>query len=320
MPRGWPLANHHDLIDRTTGAISAIRLPDGERWSIVSVCPWRGPAGELEAAGRWIDRASDEFCGWALFRLSDGAVLGRVATEILPIGRPCWVPGRSRTIVFPAGDGRLYWCQLVPGDDEPAVRGRTVYATGRTEPSEPVVWEVPLPGTGEVFLENPVWPQEPRLRRWMFVGLRLQEGRNDRLPFAQSQLWWLEMSDDGRSIVAAGRLTSGDKDGPSRGAIEGGFPNVAVGRDGDSRLVYLERSAREAEWRLRSVALRFDPLTGRPTAAESGQNESTASSEPLRAGPLLVSTNGATVYGLLRSGRLATLPIGRARGAGDQGR
>ncbi len=78
--------------------------------------PLRGQGGELEAAGRWVNRGDDgAFCGWGLFRLSDGAVLSRVAVEVLPSGRPCWVPGHPRTIVFPAGDGRLHRCQLRRG-------------------------------------------------------------------------------------------------------------------------------------------------------------------------------------------------------------
>ncbi len=154
----------------------------------------------------------------------------------------------------------------------------------------------------------------------MFVGLRPQEIRNDRLLFGPSQLWWLEMSDDGRSIVAAGRVTRGDGDGPSSGVIEERFPNVALGRNGDIRLVYLERSAKDTDWRLRSVGLGFDPRTGRPTAAEAGEDKSPASSEPLRAGPLVVSADGATVFGRSRSGVLAVLPIVRTGGPGDHGK
>ena len=57
------------------------------------------------------------FCGMGSFRLSDGAVISRVPMEVLPTGHPCWVPGQSRTILFPAGDGRLYRCRLPAGGD-----------------------------------------------------------------------------------------------------------------------------------------------------------------------------------------------------------
>jgi hypothetical protein len=105
IPRDWTIGDRCGVIDRTNGQDSLIRLPAGERWSIVRVSPRRGPGGELEAAGRWIDPAGDAFCGCGLFRLSDDPVLSRIATGILPMGRPCWVPGHPQTIVFPAGDG-----------------------------------------------------------------------------------------------------------------------------------------------------------------------------------------------------------------------
>src|SRR4051812_40800219 len=72
IPRDWTIGDRCGLIDRTNGQESSVRLPAGERWSIVSVSPWRRPGGELEAAGRWIDPGGDAFCGWGLFRLSDG--------------------------------------------------------------------------------------------------------------------------------------------------------------------------------------------------------------------------------------------------------
>jgi hypothetical protein len=247
-----------------------------------------------------------------LFRLTDGAVLGRIATEILPMGRPCWVPDHPRTIVFPAGDGRLYWCRLAGGEEEPVIRRQSPYATGRSEPSEPVAWEVRLPGAGGVFLDNPVWPQEPRLKRWIFVGLRQQELEGGRLHFGLPKVWWLEMSDDGKSIVGTGRLTGTVGGAAASDDIEERYPNVAVGMDGDIHLVYLERSAREKRWRLRAARLGFDPRTGRPTAEAGGTRAFPEPAEDLQSAPPLVSTDGATVYALSRSGRLAIFPVGRS--------
>ena len=111
---------------------------------IVSVSPWRGPGGELEAVGRWVNPGNDgAFCGWGLFRLSDGAVLSRIAVEASPRGDRAWVPGHPRTIVFPAGDGLLHRCRLASEDEEPAIGERSSGAAGRQEPSRPVTWAVP---------------------------------------------------------------------------------------------------------------------------------------------------------------------------------
>ncbi len=247
----WPTDNGLELIDRKSGRRSPIRPPLGYRWSLIAVSPWHAPGGELEAVGRWIDPTEQDFCGWGLFRLSDGALVGRMATDVLPTGRPCWVPGDERIILFPAGDGRLYRCRLDHRDDEPVVRRETNSASGRAEPSEPIVWATPPPGPGDVFLDAPVWPDAPRLRKWVFVTLRKQERRRGRLAFGPARIWWLEMSEDAGTIVAAGPLTATPEGDAPTVEVEHRFPNVAVGPAGDIRLVYLERRGRDTAWQLR---------------------------------------------------------------------
>jgi hypothetical protein len=316
MPTSWPNGDGLELIDRTNGRRAPIRLPREHRWSLVSVSPWRMPGGELEAVGRWTNPGGADFCGWGLFRLSDGAVLERVATEILPMGRPCWIPGDARTILFPAGDGRLYRCRLAPREEAPVSRRRTTYASGREEPSDPVIWETQPPGPGDVFIEDPVWSDAPRLRKWFFVTLRQQERRRGRLAYGPSRLWWLEMSDDAGAIVAAGPLTATAEEDTTRDSVEERFPNVAVDSAGDIRLVYLERAHRDRAWRLRSAPLELDARTGRPEILRGADAPVTGPDTRLRAAPLLVSADGTTVYGLLRSGRLAALPTaGRREGS-----
>jgi hypothetical protein len=311
MPTRWPTGDGLELIDRANGRRAPIRLPQEHRWSLVSVSPWHRPGGELEAVGRWISPGGDEFCGWGLFRLSDGAVLGRVATEVLPMGRPCWVPGQERTIVFAAGDGRLYRCRLAP-QEEPVGRRGTTYASGRAEPFDPLIWETPPPGPGEIFIEDPVWPDVPRLRKYAFVALRRPVRREGRLAYGPRRLWWLEMSEDAGTIVAAGRLTGTAESDSESAGVEERFPNVAVGPAGDIRLVYLERTDRDQVWRLRSSPLELDGRTGRPAIVNGGHGPASGPGAELQAAPLLVSADGATVYGLSRSGGLAALPaIGR---------
>ena len=302
MPTGWPKVEGYDLVDRASGRRSSIQLPKEQRWSIVSVSPWRGPGGELEAVGRWVNPGDDgAFCGWGLFRLSDGAVLSRIAVEVLPSGRPCWVPGHPRTIMFPAGDGQLHRCRLAAEDEERPGGERSSGAAGRQEPSRPVAWAVPPPGVGEVFLEDPVWPDDPRLKKWVFVVLRRRCSATGGGVFGPSQLWWLELSDGAEAIVAAGRLTRTPGEDSACAGIEERFPNVAIGQHGDLRLVYLERSDRARSWRLRSAVLDFDGRTGRPMVA-AANTDAPESPEELHAAPLLVSADGATVYGMSQSG------------------
>jgi hypothetical protein len=299
-----------ELIDRSTGQRAPIRQPRELRWSLISVSPWRVPGGELEAVGRWINPGGADFCGWGLFRLSDGVLLGQVVTEVLPMGRPCWVPGDERTILFPAGDGRLYRCRLDPGEEEPAGRRRTTDASGRAGSPDPLVWATQPPGPGEVFLQDAVWPDAPALRKWVLVALRHQERLHGRFVYGPSRLWWLELSEDAGAIVAAGRLTAtADGNTPSPG-IDERFPNVAIDPAGGTRLVYLERSHRDRLWRLRSAPLELDARTARPAVVIGADAPAAGLDAGLQATPLVVSTDGATVYGLSRSGRLAALPAG----------
>jgi hypothetical protein len=318
MPATWPRVERYDLIDRTSGRRSPLRVPEVDRWSMLSISPWRGPDGELEVAGRWVSREGEAFCGWGLFRLSDRAVLSRVATDLLPSGRPCWVPGQERTILFPGADGRLHRCRLaVEGDEAEVPPTSTPAAAGEGNP-DPVVWAVPSPGEGEVFVQDPVWPDTPRLKKWVLVALSQQVHRGRRSVYAPPRLWWLEMSEGARVIVAAGRLagTSASSD-PADRDIEERSPSVAVGPSGEIRLVYLARSGRPGTWRLRSALVDFDARTGRPTAA-SGDGPVPDRDAQLVASPLVLSSDGATVFGLSRSGDLA-VPVGGPAGSTGQG-
>jgi hypothetical protein len=107
LPTYLPRREGLTLIDRRDGHRAAIRLPQGYSWSLIGLSPWRATGAEREAIGRWVSPDDVDFCGWGLFRPSDGALLGRVATDVLATGRPCWIPGDARAIVFPAGNGQL---------------------------------------------------------------------------------------------------------------------------------------------------------------------------------------------------------------------
>jgi hypothetical protein len=309
MPTTWHGLEGFDLIDRTDGRRTPLRLPEGEQWLDVSVCPWRGRGGEVEAVGRWVNPGRDDFNGWAIFRPSDGTVLSRVATEILPTGRPCWVPGSPRTILYAGADGQL--CRCLLAEDEPSVGGRlALYASGHAEPSDPVAWEVPPPGPGQPVVTDPFWSTDPRVRRWVFVAIMALEHNGGRPQYGLNRLWWLELSDDASRIVAAGPVIEDNGGETESDEVERRFPNVAVGPDGHSRLVFLERRDGTNIWRLRSAPLEFDAKTGRPRAVASRPGPDPESEVTLQPAPLLLSADGATVYGLSASGRLGAWPVG----------
>lgn len=118
-----PGSARNELIDRVTGKSAPLRLPTEDQWTNLSIPPWRDANGDEEVVGRWVSRGDGAFCGMGSFRLSDGAVLSRVPMEVLPIGRPCWIPGQPRSILFTAGDGRLHRCRLTIGDHASGMTG-----------------------------------------------------------------------------------------------------------------------------------------------------------------------------------------------------
>ena len=55
-------------------------------------------------------------------------VKNRITLDVLPTGKPCWVNGRPGEILFPAGDGQLYRCNIA---------GQARENTGRRFPRVP---------------------------------------------------------------------------------------------------------------------------------------------------------------------------------------
>ncbi len=108
------------LIDRRTGIPQPVELPRELSWDLLSVSPWCDQDGKPEAVARWASRSTDTggqpFCGLGLLKLPEATVAARIATDVLPTGRACFVPGRACEILFPAGDGQLYRCTIAGRD------------------------------------------------------------------------------------------------------------------------------------------------------------------------------------------------------------
>jgi len=225
--------------------------------------------------------------------------------EFLPTGRPCWVPGQSRTILFPAGDGQLYRCQLPAAQVEGGLSVAVADTSGQTSPV-PVTWKIPIPGLGRVLLQEPVWSSDPRLRKWVIVGLGQQTRLRPRANFQSSKLWWLELNEQAESVLAAGRLTVPENNEADDDDLEERFPNLAVGPGGKVRLVYLARRRGQKSSELRSAEL--DAGTG-PPRLTSGQVGTRKLGEGLGLAPPLVSADGRKVFALDDSGRTCAFSL-----------
>jgi len=312
-----PGSDEFHLVDRTTGRIDPFPVPEDDRWGLFSVSPWRDREGNLEAVGRWVIRTDvageQAFCGLGLFRLPDGMVKSRISLEVLPTGRPCWVPGRPREFLFPAGDGRLHRCQIAldaPLEDSAPLGGPVGRDGERAAQPRAVTWQCEPPGRRDTFLADPVWPSEPRLRRFVFVALSRQVPHGKKMVYEPSKLWWLEMSEHADAILAAGPLTRPGPEGSQVDGIMERSPNVAVDPEGKISLVYLTRRPAARLCQLRSAALEIDRESGRPRI-NSPRSTSHLLDEGLAPAPLMVSADGRSVYAAAGDGRIVKYPIPR---------
>ncbi len=51
LPSRWPDVERFALIDRTSGRISPLHLPEAHRWAMVSVCPCAARAASSRRSG-----------------------------------------------------------------------------------------------------------------------------------------------------------------------------------------------------------------------------------------------------------------------------
>src|SRR4051812_1729309 len=114
-PDPWLRYEHEKgfyLIDRVSGSSNLVPLPDEDQWGLLSVSPWSDAEGNREIVGHCHSLAAplDGHPFWGLARLSlpEGRVIERVKLDLLPSGRPCWLPDRPGEILFAAGDGQFY--------------------------------------------------------------------------------------------------------------------------------------------------------------------------------------------------------------------
>ena len=238
------------LVDRSTGKAQPLPLPRDAAWGFVTVSPWRDQDGNLEAVGRWsrpgvLDDQS--FYGLGLFRVSDATIVRSIDLDVLPTGRPCWVPGRPGDLVFPAGDGQLYRCRLthdgnMKANAQTSVDDENHPGSSRSVAPGAVTWRCAVPGSGRVFIADPVWPADKPLGPFVFVSLTPQTNAGGRPRNEPSQIWWLEMSEFGDEILSAGRFTvPAPASAQGRPLVER-LPSVSVSPSGRLTLAYLTRA------------------------------------------------------------------------------
>ena len=243
------------LLDPRTGRVSPCPLPKGDAFDYGTCSPWQDDSGEFQVVGRWVrfeGEGAEEHCigmGLARYGLPSGRVLNRCELDVVPASHPCWTPGTAARVIFAGADGVLYRLDFQDGQDGSTDEGETIEPT-------PIRWRC-APGP-HAFVRDPVWPTEPRLKGRVIVSLSIDsEPRTDALP--SSRLWWLELSQDLSSIVAAGPLAVDGPDGTTLEAEEERFPNLASTPDGSLVLSYLAKPRESANGALRAAYVTMTP-------------------------------------------------------------
>jgi hypothetical protein len=252
------------FIDVQTGAVGLLPLSEGDRLDNVSCSPWRDEEGNYQLIGRWTKRHArpdtqllcDAF-GLARFEMPSGRMIERIPTRVVPTSLPTWAPGTEARVVFASGDGKLYTIDF----DHNRLHNRSSEespADGEVPRVTEIVWRASAP-TGPKIFRDPCWPSDPRFKGRMIVSLQLALGAS-RQGSAPAQLWWTELSPDGRSIVDAGPLTVPLDAGATAAAsaTDERFPGVANLPGVGLTIAYLRRDGHRQNWHLMVAPVSFD--------------------------------------------------------------
>src|SRR5262249_28484075 len=120
----------------------------------------------------------------------------------------------------------------------------------RATPERPrqVLWRTAPPPGDPVRYVDLCWPAMPQLGGRLLSALITREDISR--PSGNTRLWWLTLSPDGGSIVAAEPAIAPGSYGPARDPVEERFPFVGVARDGTILLAYLAQEHGRYDWEL----------------------------------------------------------------------
>lgn len=285
------------FLDPKTGKLVRLALSEPDQVDCAVCSPWRDEAGESQVIGRWIRREGDRQLvaeiGLARYTLPSGRILDRVPLDVVPVGHPCFFPGKSARILFAAGNGRLYRYAF-ENEDGTAALGNDDEGTAQS-----LTWRVDgLEERGTVIID-PVWPRDPRLAGRLIVSMTRLEKQGDRRIFGPNQLWWLQLDRAGTQIQAAGPLVRRRGLPAGTPLDEERLPNVVATADGGLVLAYLSRrdNGRHEGWNLGLAPIDIDPATGAPSVDEANVHRVSSMVTPTLP---TFSSDGQWVYALPR--------------------
>jgi hypothetical protein len=257
-----PLAGELQLLDLKAKAIKSIPLLSTDRIDLAIGSPWVDSWDQAHVVGRWMSVNRDgilQAAGLARVAYPSGRVLDQVPLDRYPITEPCWGSGTSSRVLYPSGDGSLYRFDFDGKADEPKCDGQPGLLR--------VEWAVKTPGHGDPVLLD-IGRPEGCLPPDMFLAtVVLRSPDQTRGSAEDSQIWWIRLDRDERTIIAWGAVTSKDPEGEDVGRRR---PTLARRADGSLRLAYLSWNGEPDRMVLRVAPSRLDEQTGGPVAVGKG--------------------------------------------------
>ena len=247
------------VLDKSTGQVQSLALPDGQRLRAVSFSDWVDADGQHELVGTWSkiggsgEHTVCEGTGLARIAFPSGRILDQVNTlAMMPSSPPCWYPGQTARVLYAGGDGRLYQFAF-ESDDE------TRHAEGERSPV-PITWgDVPA-ARGSVWVFDVYWPKDPRFGGRLFASITVDTKPRAEKTLGPARIWWLQLSADGMQVEAGGPL--GVDDSPEDHPLEQRFARATTLRDGGAALAYQRRLPGERATEVRVVRLEMDHRGG----------------------------------------------------------
>lgn len=250
------------FLDPRTGEMIAINLSTTDSLLFGKTSPWEDDNGEREVIGRWTSRKPSAWAGTAQevglarFMFPSGKLLDHMALEIVPSGNPCWYADSNSRVLYSGTDGQLYQIEF---PDRSA--GNQDAELPRPEA---ITWACRKPGRGDVRVGDPVWPNIPGLDGRLIVSLCYVDEVEGQEMFVPEEIWWLKLSRDGKSIEAAGRLSSPRPEWAP--LVQERLPSLALTPDKEVVMAYLTRTTGQATWDLKLAPVAFHSETGEPRA------------------------------------------------------
>jgi hypothetical protein len=285
------------LLDRETGRLSRLLLPDGERLEVPSFRDWIDAQEERQVVGRWLRVApTGALVGTGLARVSypSGRMLECESDVPTPAAPPCWYPGRVPKVLYVGTDRKLY---------------QYTFGSGRMGGCEhpghfaPVAWP-PTAAVGRAWIEFLTWPTDTRLGGRILATLVADRGPR--------RLWWLRLSANGLRVEDAAPAddAGGDLD------FEATMPSVGRRCDGQLVAAYLRSAYPAGTVELRVAPIEVDPSgTAAPRIAHRRARRVDVG---MANSPAVFSADGHALYAFRREAdlraSLSRYPLARASG------